>query len=225
MPMQRLPTSTSKLVTCAQIITSVSSVVKELVENALDAEATNIDIKLEGNGLDLIEVKDDGCGIAKTDMPNMCLPCYTSKVCGYEDLDKLQTYGFRGEALSAICSVADVTVTTRTSEDEFAMAYAVNDCGNIVTAKPSHLNKGTLVTVSGLFRKVPVRKNYLNSGRRAAEELKRVDNIVKSLAVIHPGLRVTFRHNKCLLWQKSACSTLCQSLMQIVGHFVSSKLE
>lgn len=81
------------------------------------------------------------------------------------------------------------------------------------------------MTVSGLFRKVPVRKNYLNSGRRAAEELKRVDNIVKSLAVIHPGLRVTFRHNKCLLWQKSACSTLCQSLMQIVGHFVSSKLE
>jgi DNA mismatch repair ATPase MutL len=81
------------------------------------------------------------------------------------------------------------------------------------------------VTVSGLFRNIPVRKHYLNSGRRAAEELKRVDNTVKSLAVIHPGLRVTFCHNKCLLWQKSACTTLRQSLMQIVGHFISRKLE
>jgi DNA mismatch repair ATPase MutL len=84
---------------------------------------------------------------------------------------------------------------------------------------------GTLVTVSGLFRNIPVRKNYLNSGRRAAEELKRVDNIVKSLAVIHPSLRVTFCHNKCLLWQKSACTNLRLSLMQVVGHFISSKLE
>ena len=84
---------------------------------------------------------------------------------------------------------------------------------------------GTLVTVSGLFRNIPVRKNYLNSGRRAAEELKRVDNIVKSLAVIHPSLRVTFCHNKCLLWQKSACTSLRLSLMQVVGHFISSKLE
>jgi DNA mismatch repair ATPase MutL len=81
------------------------------------------------------------------------------------------------------------------------------------------------VAVTGLFRNVPVRKNYLNSGRRGAEELKRTDNIVKSLAVIHPGLRVTFCHNKCMLWQKSACTSLCQSLMQVFGHFISSKLE
>jgi DNA mismatch repair ATPase MutL len=81
------------------------------------------------------------------------------------------------------------------------------------------------VTVSGLFRNIPVRKNYLNSGRRAAEELKRADHVVKSLAIIHPSLRVTFCHNKCLLWQKSACTSLRLSLMQVVGHFVSSKLE
>jgi DNA mismatch repair ATPase MutL len=81
------------------------------------------------------------------------------------------------------------------------------------------------VTVNRLFRNLPVRKNYLNSGRRAAEELKRADNIAKSLAVIHPGLRVTFCHNKCLLWQKAACTSLHQSLMQVLGYLISSNLE
>lgn len=84
---------------------------------------------------------------------------------------------------------------------------------------------GTLVTVNKLFRNLPVRKNYLNSGRRAAEELKRADNIAKSLAVIHPGLRVTFCHNKCLLWQKAACTSLQQSVMQVVGYHISNNLE
>jgi DNA mismatch repair ATPase MutL len=84
---------------------------------------------------------------------------------------------------------------------------------------------GTLVTVNKLFRNLPVRKNYLNSGRRAAEELKRADNIAKSLAVIHPGLRVTFCHNKCLLWQKVACISLKQSVMQVAGHLISNNLK
>jgi DNA mismatch repair protein PMS1 len=84
---------------------------------------------------------------------------------------------------------------------------------------------GTLVTVNKLFRNLPVRKNYLNSGRRAADELKRADNVAKSLAVIHPGLRVTFCHNKCLLWQKVACTSLKQSLMQVAGFLVSNNLE
>jgi DNA mismatch repair ATPase MutL len=84
---------------------------------------------------------------------------------------------------------------------------------------------GTLVTVNKLFQNLPVRKNYLNSGRRAAEELKRADNIAKSLAVIHPGLRVTFCHNKCLLWRKVACTSLKQSLMQVVGYLISNNLE
>ncbi|PNF38564.1 hypothetical protein B7P43_G04046 [Cryptotermes secundus] len=225
MPMKQLPSSTVKLITSTQIVTSVSGVVKELMENALDGEATSIDVILENNGLDRIDVKDNGCGIKRTDTPYMCLPSYTSKIGGYADLDKLQSYGFRGEALSAICRVADVTVTTRTNEDELAMVYTLNHDGNIVATKPSHFAKGTLVTVNKLFRNLPVRKNYLNAGRRAAEELKRADNIAKSLAVIHPSLRVTFCHNKCLLWQKAACTSLQQSVMQVVGYHISNNLE
>ncbi|XP_069679500.1 PMS1 protein homolog 1-like isoform X2 [Periplaneta americana] len=211
MSLKQLPVSTVKLITSSQIITSVTSAVKELVENALDAGASNIDVKLEHNGLDLIEVKDDGCGINRADTSNMCLSHYTSKINDFADLDKLQSYGFRGEALNALCSVADVTITTRTSEDEVAMTYTLNMNGNVVKTKPSHFGK--------------VRKQYLSSGRRAAEELKRAENVVKSLAVIHPDLRLTFCHNKNLLWQKSSCTTLQQSLMQVVGHSVSSKLE
>ncbi|KAJ4451245.1 hypothetical protein ANN_02706 [Periplaneta americana] len=225
MSLKQLPVSTVKLITSSQIITSVTSAVKELVENALDAGASNIDVKLEHNGLDLIEVKDDGCGINRADTSNMCLSHYTSKINDFADLDKLQSYGFRGEALNALCSVADVTITTRTSEDEVAMTYTLNMNGNVVKTKPSHFGKGTLVSAKHLFRNLPVRKQYLSSGRRAAEELKRAENVVKSLAVIHPDLRLTFCHNKNLLWQKSSCTTLQQSLMQVVGHSVSSKLE
>ncbi|PSN44979.1 hypothetical protein C0J52_05472 [Blattella germanica] len=225
MSLTQLSANTVKLITSTQIITSVSSAIKELIENSIDAGATNIDVKIENNGLDLIEVKDDGCGIKKADTSNMALPSYTSKISEYSDLFKLQSYGFRGEALNALCRVADVSITTKTDEDEFAMVYMLNNDGNIISSKPSHLGKGTLVTVKGLFHNVPVRKQFLSSGRRANEELKRADSVVKSLAVIHPHLRVTFCHNKCRLWQKSTCLNLRQSVMQLISHAIASKLE
>nr|CAD7452031.1 unnamed protein product [Timema tahoe] len=225
MPLHRLEENTSSLITSSQIITSVSSVVKELIENALDAGSNNIEVKLEDNGLSRIEVKDDGSGINKLDVPHMCLSSYTSKIRDFSDLEYLQCYGFRGEALNALCRVAEVTVTTKTDEDDYAMAYTMNKNGQVAFMKPSHLGKGTIVTANHLFLNIPVRRKQLHIPRRASEELRKVEVVVKSLAVIHPGLRVSLAHEKCLIWQKSAVTTLKQSLLQALGHHALAKLE
>ncbi|XP_036174823.1 PMS1 protein homolog 1 isoform X6 [Myotis myotis] len=139
--MKQLPTATVRLLSSSQIITSVVSVVKELIENALDAGATSIDVKLENYGFDKIEVRDNGEGIKATDAPVMAVKYYTSKINSHEDLENLRTYGFRGEALGSICCVAEVLITTRTAADNFSTQYVLDGSGHIISQKPSHLGQ------------------------------------------------------------------------------------
>ncbi|MBN3308392.1 PMS1 protein, partial [Amia calva] len=107
--MKHLPPETVRLLSSSQVITSVVNVVKELVENALDASASSIDVKLDNYGFDRIEVRDNGSGIKASDTPVMAVSHYTSKITSHDDLESLETYGFRGEALGSICAVSEVS--------------------------------------------------------------------------------------------------------------------
>ncbi|XP_063221246.1 uncharacterized protein LOC134530395 isoform X2 [Bacillus rossius redtenbacheri] len=225
MSLHCLSAKTASLLKSSQVITSVSTVVKELTENAIDAGANNIEVKLEYHGMGKIEVKDDGCGIKRDDTSYVCLPSYTSKIKDFSDLDELRSYGFRGEALNAICRLADVTITTRTDVDDYALSYTMDAKGEVKSQQPSHISKGTIVSVSGLFRSLPVRREYMRDQHRAGEELRRVEAVVKALAAIHPPLRLTLSHNRCLVWQKSTVATLRQSLLHVVGHRLLAGLE
>lgn len=225
MSLALLPAATVKLITSSQIITSTSSAVKELFENALDAGATSVEVKLINFGLDRIEVKDNGSGISKENTTCMALPHYTSKISNFCDLETLQTYGFRGEALNALCRVGQVTLTTATSSDPMATVYTLDSSGNISGVKPSHHVQGTTVIVSNLFKNLPVRRQLMGSSRKAQDELKQVESVVKSLAVIKPNIRVTLSHNKCLIWQKTPCSNISNSFAQVVGYSTSQQLE
>ncbi|XP_062045178.1 PMS1 protein homolog 1 isoform X5 [Lepus europaeus] len=140
--MKQLPAATVRLLSSSQIITSVVSVVKELIENSLDAGATSIDVKLENYGFDKIEVRDNGEGVKAVDAPVMAVKYYTSKINSHEDLEHLTTYGFRGEALGSICCVAEVSITTRTAADNFSTQYVLDSSGHIISQKPSHLGQG-----------------------------------------------------------------------------------
>ncbi|KAG8432794.1 hypothetical protein GDO86_017148 [Hymenochirus boettgeri] len=140
--MHHLSSSTIRLLSSSQVITSVVSVVKELMENALDASATNIDIKLENFGFDKIEVRDNGNGISQSDAAVMCVKHYTSKIKSHDDLEKLETYGFRGEALASICSVAEVHITTKTAADDISTQYILDNSGHVLSQKPTHLGQG-----------------------------------------------------------------------------------
>ena len=130
--MKALPKDTVSLITSGQIITSAFSIVKELVENSIDAGAKSIEIRLDNFGLDKVEVNDDGCGLAKDDIHLLTSKDhYTSKITQFQDLTNgnLDTYGFRGEAVNAICAVSSVKIVTKRPEDLAATTVTCDNRG------------------------------------------------------------------------------------------------
>ncbi|XP_019126444.2 PMS1 protein homolog 1 [Larimichthys crocea] len=215
--MKQLPPDTVRLLSSSQVITSVLNVVKELMENSLDAGASSVDIKLENYGLDRVEVRDNGHGIKAADTPVMAVRHFTSKICSHEDLERLETYGFRGEALGSVCAVAEVVVTTKTEEDEISTQYTLNSTGEIVSQKPSHLGQGTTVSVLKLFKNLPVRRQYYSSTKKCKEELKKVNELLMAYAIIKPDLRLTLIHNKVVVWQKAKVADHRSALIATLG--------
>lgn len=105
------------------------------------------------------------------------------------------------------------------------MTFVINNDGIPESSKPSHLQRGTIITATNIFKNLPVRKQYLSNKRRAAEELKKIEYVVQLLSAIHPELRICLIHNKSQIWQKNSVKGLKQSFMQVVGLKVVSKLE
>ncbi|XP_075961872.1 PMS1 protein homolog 1 isoform X1 [Anarhichas minor] len=215
--MKQLPPDTVRLLSSSQVITSVVNVVKELMENSLDAGASSIDVKLENYGLDRIEVRDNGHGIKAEDTPVMAATHFTSKICSNEDLERLETYGFRGEALGSICSVAEVAVITKTEEDDISTQYTLNFTGQIVSQKPSHLGQGTTVSALKLFKNIPVRRQYYSSTKKCKEELRKIQELLMAYAIIKPDLRLTLIHNKVGVWQKATVADHRGALLATLG--------
>lgn len=222
--MKQLPPDTVRLLSSSQVITSVLNVVKELMENSLDAGASSIDIKLENYGLDRIEVRDNGSGIKAADTPVMAVRHFTSKICNHEDLEQLETYGFRGEALGSICAVAEVSIITKTEEDDVSTQYTLNYTGEIVSKKPSHLGQGTTVSVLKLFKNLPVRRQYYSSTKKCKEELKKVQDLMMAYAIIKPDLRLTLVHNKVVVWQKAKVADHRSALIATLGSSTIANL-
>ncbi|XP_014877641.1 PMS1 protein homolog 1 isoform X3 [Poecilia latipinna] len=215
--MKQLPADTVRLLSSSQVVTSVVSVVKELMENSLDAGASSVDVKLENFGLDRTEVRDNGCGIKVADAPVMAVQHFTSKISSHEDLERLETYGFRGEALGSICAVAEVTVTTKTEEDDVSTQYTLDSSGAIVSQRPSHLGGGTSVSVAKLFGKLPVRRQFFSSVRKRKEEVRKVQDLLMAFAIIKPELRLTLVHNKVVVWQKARAADHRSALVATLG--------
>ncbi|NXW66315.1 PMS1 protein, partial [Eurystomus gularis] len=222
--MKQLPAETIRLLSSSQVITSVVSVVKELIENSLDASATNIDIKLENYGFNKVEVRDNGNGIEVADVPVMAIKHYTSKISSSEDLETLTTYGFRGEALGSICCVAEVLITTKTAADDISTQYALDSNGHVTSKKPSHLGQGTTVTVLKLFKNLPVRKQFYSTSRKCKEELKKVQDLLTAYGIIKPDLRITLTHNKAVIWQKTRVSDHKMACMSVLGTAVMGSM-
>uniref|UniRef100_A0A8C4Y5G9 PMS1 homolog 1, mismatch repair system component n=2 Tax=Gopherus evgoodei TaxID=1825980 RepID=A0A8C4Y5G9_9SAUR len=197
--MKQLSAETVRLLSSSQVITSVVSVVKELIENSLDANATSIDVKLENYGFDKIEVRDNGDGIKAADVPVMAVKHYTSKISCSEDLESLTTYGFRGEALGSICCISEVLITTKTAADDFSTQYILDSSGHVTSQKPSHLGQGTTVAVLKLFKNLPVRKQFYSTVKKCKEELKKIQDLLMAYGIIKPELRIIFTHNKVFL--------------------------
>uniref|UniRef100_A0A3P9LT16 PMS1 homolog 1, mismatch repair system component n=1 Tax=Oryzias latipes TaxID=8090 RepID=A0A3P9LT16_ORYLA len=222
--MKLLPPDSVRLLSSSQVVTSVVNVVKELLENSLDAGASSIDVKLENYGLDRIEVRDNGHGVKAADASVMAVRHFTSKICSHKDLEHLETYGFRGEALGSICAVAELIVTTKTEEDDISTQYTLDPTGKIVSQKPSHLGQGTSVTALKLFKNLPVRRQYYTSTKKCKEELKKVQDLLITYAIIKPELRLSLVHNKVVVWQKTKVADNRSALLATLGPSVVANL-
>ncbi|KAM6934943.1 PMS1 protein homolog 1 isoform 2-T2 [Xenentodon cancila] len=222
--MKQLPPETVRLLSSSQVISSLVNVVKELMENSLDAGASSIDVKLDNYGLDRIEVRDNGHGINPADTPVMAVRHFTSKISSHEDLEQLETYGFRGEALGSICAVAEVTVTTKTEEDDISTQYTLDFTGKIVSQKPSHLGQGTSVSVMKLFKNLPVRRQYYSSTKKCKDELKKVQDLLMAYAILKPELRLSLVHNKVVVWQKAKVPDTRSVLLATLGSSTAANL-
>ncbi|KAF2817284.1 DNA mismatch repair protein MutL [Mytilinidion resinicola] len=171
-----------------QVIVDICSVVKELVENGLDAGATSIEVRFKNHGLDSIEVQDNGEGIAPDDYETIALKHYTSKLSSYDDLSSLQTFGFRGEALSSLCALSNFSITTARAVDgpkgtklDFEVSGKLK--GTSVIAS----QKGTTVTVESLFNNLPVRRRELE--RNIKREYGKVLGLLHAYACVSASVR------------------------------------
>ncbi|MBT4584298.1 MAG: DNA mismatch repair endonuclease MutL [Phycisphaerae bacterium] len=168
-------------IAAGEVVDRPASVVKELVENALDARSTRIEIQLEHGGKDLIRVSDNGCGIAAEELPLAVASHATSKITDEADLAAIASLGFRGEAIASVGSVSHLTITSRREEDESAMQIVV-DGGDTSISKPIAASVGTTVEVRRLFYNTPARRKFLKSD---GAETTRVRDVVQRLAASH----------------------------------------
>lgn len=189
---QQLPPQLIKQIAAGEVIERPASVVKELLENALDAQADSIEIELEQGGCKRIAVRDNGCGIALEDYPLVFATHATSKIKDFDDLYRIHTLGFRGEALASIASVSKTVLTSRCADEEIAYRYAPDFHEQ---ATPTAQAQGTIIEVDDLFYNIPARKKFLKSER---SELQHCENYLLRLALSHPHIAFRWQHNQRL---------------------------
>ena len=175
------------MLAAGEVVERPSSVVKELVENAIDAGATDVYISVEEGGIRKIQVSDNGIGIEKEDLRAAFLPHATSKLKNITDLDSLATLGFRGEALARIESVSEVTLVSKSVAQDIANKIVLSG-GAVQEESPASRNQGTTITVENLFFNTPARLKFL---KKPASEQRFVQDMVKTLCLANPQVSIT----------------------------------
>ena len=192
MPIQVLPPQLANQIAAGEVVERPASVVKELVENSLDAGATRIDIDIERGGAKLIRIRDNGCGIKKDELALALARHATSKIASLDDLEAIVSLGFRGEALASISSVARLTLTSRTAEQPEAWQAYAEGRDQAVTVKPAAHPVGTTLEVLDLFYNTPARRKFM---RTEKTEFNHIDEIIRRIALARFDVSFNLTHN------------------------------
>ena len=194
---QLLPDSVANQIAAGEVIQRPASVVKELIENALDAGANEITIHIKDAGKTLVQISDNGCGMSPTDARMAFERHATSKIRSANDLFCIRTMGFRGEALASIAAIADVELRTKRTEDE--VGTFIHIVGSVLkTQEPVACNSGTNIMIKNLFFNVPARRKFLKS---TTAELKHIIWEIQRIALPNPELKVSLFHNNVALYE------------------------
>ncbi|HET6725268.1 MAG TPA: DNA mismatch repair endonuclease MutL [Gammaproteobacteria bacterium] len=202
MPIRILPEQLINQIAAGEVIERPASVVKELIENSLDAGATSIDVEVERGGISRMLVRDDGCGIGKDELPLALARHATSKIAALADLERVGTLGFRGEALPSIGSVSEFTLTSRARGAAEAWSVRSDGRGGLSELAPAAHQDGTSADVRELFFSVPARRKFL---RTEATEFGHLETVVRRLALSHYDVRWRLSHNGRETWRLPAC--------------------
>ena len=200
-------------IAAGEVVERPYSVIKELIENAIDAGATDIDVTIEDGGKRLMRVSDNGCGISREDLPKAFLPHATSKISAVEDLDKILTLGFRGEALASIGSVSKATILSKNKDDEMGNII-VCEGGVIGDADVYPSDTGTTVSVENLFFNTPARAKFLKASK--SEETD-ITNIITRLILSHPDIAFKYTSDGKVMLQ-SFGGGLDEAIIEIYGY-------
>jgi DNA mismatch repair protein MutL len=232
---QQLPALVVNKIAAGEVIERPASVVKELLENAVDADGHRIDVEIEQGGVDLIRVVDDGCGIVADDLPLAFASHATSKLNSADDLFHIETLGFRGEAIASIGGVAQVTLQSRPPDENCGAQITCNG-GELSEVRPWNGSPGTRIDVRHLFYNTPVRRKYL---RTTATEMGHISEAFTRLALAHArstfeidversvhktGLHLTLRHNNKTIYDIPASMVLLDRIAAFFGPEVGNQL-
>lgn len=199
---RRLSSDTSGKIAAGEVIERPVNVVKELLENALDASASRIVITAQGGGRELIRVEDDGIGIPVAELPLAAENYSTSKIGNIADLERIATLGFRGEALASIRCVSRLTIRSREISEDVGREIYWRD-GVVAEDAPAVMNPGTVATVAELFHNLPARRKFLSSD---ASEIRKIASLVQSYGLAYPHVSVTLSHQGREILSYPACN-------------------
>ena len=218
-PLRELPDVLISQIAAGEVVERPASVVRELVDNALDAGATHITVRLLAGGVRLISVEDDGMGIVPEELPLVFHRHATSKIASLQDLESVGTMGFRGEALAAINSIAECAVLTRIASDSGQnSAYMLH--GGTGEIKPVARSQGTTVEVKELFFSTPARRKFLKSD---ATELAHCVEAVRRHALVRPDVTFAIWHEGKLIEQWRRCNDIHQRIHQRIGDVLGAE--
>jgi DNA mismatch repair protein MutL len=220
-PILRLPRDVAERIAAGEVVERPVSVVRELLDNAIDAQAAEITIEVRGGGLELIRVSDDGVGIPAAEVEVAFERHATSKLRSVDDLWDLRTLGFRGEALASIGAVAEVTLLTRAGPDVVGTQVVFRG-GEVIRTSAAARQRGTTVAVRHLFHNVPARLKFLAGGR--GESLL-IGQIVRRYALAYPSLRLTLLLDGHPSFRASGSGDLGTALAEVYGPSVAQAMR
>lgn len=217
---QILDTKTINKIAAGEVVESPKAIIKELVENSIDAKSTSITVEISEGGINSIRIIDNGIGISKNDLQNAFLPHATSKLTKIEDLESIFSLGFRGEALASIAAVAQVEMTTKTETDEVGNTIEIHG-GEIKNISEVATTTGTTMSVKNIFYNVVARRKFL---KKPSTESGHISDLMNRFALGYPNISFKYINNGSSMFYTTGNNDLKTSIFQVYGKAVAKEM-